>query len=389
LLGRDKWSIAKACLYKRPGFPFYTARALLLLSGGQVELVQFEIPGEGRGVGVLHGDAVLDVTAHRPELRYLFDVVETAWRANQSLEDFLRSLLRSGTGGMLDWASLWRAAPGSGEPFLLCPLDHHDWHHVLVSGTGLSHLGSMQSRDQMHRVDSLPSRDAAATQSPSTDSARMFARGVEGGKPATGVRGEAPEWFYKGNGGILRGHRAALEVPAFAIDGGEEPEIVGCYVIDAAGRPRRMGFALGNEWSDHATEKISYLHLAPSKLRTCAMGPTLNTHSDFQDISLRCSVVRRGNKIYDSGELKSGERWMCHSLRNLEDHHFKYPQHRRPGDVHLHFFGTSRLSFGTRQWKFEADDEIRIEAPGFSPTLVNRVALVRPTIAEPIVVAPA
>ncbi len=143
-------------------------------------------------------------------------------------------------------------------------------------------------------------------------------------------------------------------------------------LIDPAGHPRRLGFALSNEWSDHATEKISYLHLAPSKLRTCAVGPTLNTHSDFQEIALRCSVVRRGKTIYDSGKLQSGEKWvMCHSLRNLEDHHFKYPQHRRPGDVHLHFFGTSRLSFGTRDWRFETDDEIRIEAPGFSPTLVN------------------
>ena len=153
--------------------------------------------------------------------------------------------------------------------------------------------------------------------------------------------------------------------PPFALDGGEEPEIVGCYVIDPGGRPRRLGFALANEWSDHATEKISYLHLAPSKLRTCAVGPTLNTSSDFQDITLRCSVRRSGRTIYDSGELKSGEQFMCHALGNLEDHHFKYPQHRRPGDVHLHFFGTSRLSFGTRDWKFAADDEIHIEAPGF------------------------
>ncbi|HXY35223.1 MAG TPA: AraD1 family protein [Planctomycetaceae bacterium] len=353
-----------------------------------MELVQFEIPGAGRHVGVLEGDVVHDVTARRANLRFVVDLLEAAVRANLRLEAFLKSVLASGPAATLGWESLWRAAPAGAEPFLHCPLDHPDPHYVLVSGTGLSHIGSMQSRDQMHRAGAVPDEGAKA-QEPATDSARMFARGLEGGKPAAGVRGEAPEWFYKGDGGILRAHRAPLEVPAFALDGGEEPEIVGCYVIDAAGRPRRMGFALGNEWSDHATEKISYLHLAPSKLRTCAMGPTLNTHSDFQDISLRCSVVRRGNKIYDSGELKSGERWMCHSLRNLEDHHFKYPQHRRPGDVHLHFFGTSRLSFGTRQWKFEADDEIRIEAPGFSPTLVNRVALVRPTIAEPIVVAPA
>jgi hypothetical protein len=358
-----------------------------------VELVQFEVPGTGRRVGLLDENVVRDVTSQRAELRFVLDVFDAAFRSRQPLEVFLRSVMAGGGGATLDWDSLWRAAPGGAGPFLLPPLDHSDPHHVLVSGTGLTHTGSMQSRDEMHRAEAggkppSPS-EGAAKPAAATDSARMYARGLEGGKPAPGVRGEPPEWFFKGDGGILRGHRAALDIPSFALDGGEEPEIVGCYVIDPAGRPRRLGFALGNEWSDHATEKISYLHLAPSKLRTCAVGPTLNTHSDFQEIVLRCSVLRRGRTIYDSDELKSGESWMCHSLRNLEDHHFKYPQHLRPGDVHLHFFGTSQLSFGTRDWQFEAGDEVRIEAPGFSPALINRVALVPPTEAEPVVVAPA
>lgn len=36
---------------------------------------------------------------------------------------------------------------------------------------------------------------------------------------------------------------------------------------------------------------------------------------------------------------------MCHSLENLEYHHFKYSQFLTPGDVHIHFFGTATLSF--------------------------------------------
>jgi hypothetical protein len=360
-----------------------------------VQLVQYEIPDSGRipntgrRVGILAGDIVTDLTSIRPELRFVVDLFDAACRARQPLETFVQSVAAEGRASTLDWPALWNAAPGRGQPFLLPPVDHADPHRVLVSGTGLSHLGSMQSRDEMHRATGPAPSTPEPTATPMTDSARMFARGLAGGKPPAGQRGEAPEWFYKGDGGVLRGHRAALDIPPFALDGGEEPEIVGCYVIDAAGWPRRLGFALGNEWSDHATEKISYLHLAPSKLRTCAVGPTLDTHSLFDDISLRCSVLRGGRALYDSGELKSGERFMCHSLRNVEDHHFKYPQHRRPGDVHLHFFGTSRLSFGTRDWRFEADDEIRIDAPGFSPTLVNRVAVTRSSIAEPIVVAPA
>ena len=35
-----------------------------------------------------------------------------------------------------------------------------------------------------------------------TDSMKMFRLGVEGGKPAPGKIGTAPEWFYKGTGTI-------------------------------------------------------------------------------------------------------------------------------------------------------------------------------------------
>jgi len=225
----------------------------------------------------------------------------------------------------------------------------------------------METRDQMHAAL------AAEAEESKSDSKKMFELGLRGGKPERGVRGAAPEWFYKGGGFNLRGPNQSLELPGYALDGGEEPEIVGCYVIDAKGTPRRLGFALGNEWSDHATENINYLYLAPSKLRTCAVGPELVTDCDFQHIELRCTVSRNGEKIYDSGPLLSGERHMCHSLANCEDHHFKYAQHRIPGDVHLHYFGTSKLSHGERQWKYADGDQIRIEAPKFSAALVNTV----------------
>src|SRR5580658_7112922 len=73
-------------------------------AGIDVNLVQFEIPGTGRRVGILDGRIVQDVTARRSELRFLVDVFEAAFAANQSLEVFLRSVLASGAGGAtLDW----------------------------------------------------------------------------------------------------------------------------------------------------------------------------------------------------------------------------------------------------------------------------------------------
>ena len=62
------------------------------------------------------------------------------------------------------------------------------------------------------------------------------------------------------------------------------------------------------------------------------------------------------------------------------------PQHRVPGDVHLHYFGTSKLSYSERDWSYQAGDEISIEAPGFSAPLVNTVVVSRAVHQRPIVV---
>ena len=348
-----------------------------------MRIIQFEIPGVGRRVGIVEENRIRDLTAGREDWTHVADVFQEAIRTGQRLNSVITAAIPASHPASFSYDQLLNARPGGSEAFLCAPLDHPDPHRVSITGTGLTHTGSMQSRDQMHT-----DTDEAAPHG-KTDSAKMFEMGLAGGKPAPGERGVAPEWFYKGNGTNLRAHNAELELPAFALDGGEEPEIVGCYIIDAEGTPRRLGFALGNEWSDHATENINYLYLAPSKLRTCAVGPELNTDCEFSEIRLRCTVTRQDETIYHSGELFSGERYMSHSLANCEDHHFKYAQHRRPGDVHLHFFGTSKLSHSTREWTYQPGDEIRIESSEFSAALVNRVSAGDASDSQPIQVVPA
>ena len=105
------------------------------------------------------------------------------------------------------------------------------------------------------------------------------------------------------------------------------------------------------------------------------MGPELITDCEFQEIIIRCRILRESEAVYDSGELFTGEKHMSHSLANCEDHHFKYVQHRQPGDVHLHYFGTSKLSVGTRDGTFMDGDEVRIDAEGFSGSLVNTICI--------------
>ena len=167
-----------------------------------------------------------------------------------------------------------------------------------------------------------------------TDSMKMFRWGVMGGRPEPGAIGVAPEWFYKGVGTNLRAHGEPLLVPTFAEDGGEEAEIAGVYLIGPDGRPCRLGMAVGNEFSDHAFEKRNYLNLAGSKLRTCALGPELVLEPGFQSVPGQVVIERAGLAIWQRA-VRTGEAEMCHSLRNLEHHHFKFDAHRRAGDVHL------------------------------------------------------
>jgi hypothetical protein len=245
----------------------------------------------------------------------------------------------------------------------LAPVDHPDSAHCVVTGTGLTHLGSAEGRDRMHK--------AAAT-GQATDSMRMFLMGLEGGKPEAGMAGVQPEWFYKGDGSILVAPGAALTQPCFAADGGEEPEIAGLYLIDADGAPVRLGFCLANEFSDHVTEQQNYLWLGHSKLRQAALGSELLLGELPRDVRGMARILRGETVIWEKPFL-SGEANMSHSIANIEHHHFKYPLFRRPGDIHVHFFGTSTLSFadGVRN---EAGDVFEIEADAFTIPLRNPLA---------------
>jgi hypothetical protein len=71
-------------------------------------------------------------------------------------------------------------------------------------------------------------------------------------------------------------------------------------------------------------------------------------------------------------EFLSGEANMCHSLENLEYHHFKYAQFLRPGDVHVHFFGTATLSFADGI-KTQPGDLFEISQAEFGAPLVNGI----------------
>ncbi|MDP9012689.1 MAG: hypothetical protein M3O41_08565 [Pseudomonadota bacterium] len=243
---------------------------------------------------------------------------------------------------------------------ILPPIAHQDPARVWLTGTGLTHLGSADARDRMH---------AKAHSADASDSMRMFRMGLEGGKAAGGGPGVQPEWFYKGDGRSIVAPEAPLTSPQFALDGGEEPELAGIYVIAQDGTPFRLGFCLANEFSDHIMERMNYLYLAHSKLRPASIGPELLLGELPADIR-GSARVRRGTETIWEKPFLTGENNMSHYVRNLEHHHFKYSLFRRPGDVHVHFFGTATLSFSDGI-KPQDGDVFEIEAAPFGLPLRN------------------
>lgn len=250
--------------------------------------------------------------------------------------------------------------------YIRVPCMHPDPAHCYVTGTGLTHTGSAETRNAMHTKLSINAEENLS------DSMRMFKRGLENGKPKNGATGAEPEWFYKGDGDIVVAPWQALPVPSFAEDAGEEPEIAAFYLIDRDGNPQRIGYALGNDFSDHVKERQNYLLLAHSKLRPCSVGPEiylgeLPTHLAGQ------SRIRRDGQVLWEKPFLTGEDNMVHSIANLEHHHFKYSQFRRPGDLHIHFFGTATLSYADGV-VVRNGDVLEMEIPLFGRSLSNTVS---------------
>jgi hypothetical protein len=327
-----------------------------------LRLIQFVGSEGARAVAAISGDGVPRVVRRAQSVR---DLALEAHRAGRGLAATVEA---HGLGETVDYDRL------IAEKRLLLPLDHPEPSRIVVALTGLTHLGSAQSRDSMHTK--LQGADL-------TDSMKMFKLGLEGGKPKEGAIGVQPEWAYKGDGSWLVAPEQPIELPGYAEDGGEEGEVAGLYVIGDDGAVLRVGFAIGNEYSDHAMERRNYLYLAHSKLRQSSFGPEVYVGELPREVKGSVRVLRDAKEAW-RGELLSGEENMCHSIANLEQHHFKYAGFRRPGDVHVYYYGASALSCA-EGFATKPGDVFEVDVPAFGRPLRNPLVAGKPD--RPISVA--
>lgn len=320
-----------------------------------------------RLVQIEKGDTRRVAMVEEPHLRLLSGVSSIYALANSAITAGIKlsdAARQRATQELVDYDLIYA---GRSDWRILPAMDHpEEPARCLVSGTGLTHLGSARDRQAMHG-------HAATSQEleDMTDSMKMFRWGIDGGRPADGCIGTPPEWFYKGTGTVLRAHGEALDVPPYAEDGGEEAEVACVYLIAPDHRPRRIGMTTGNEFSDHCFERKNYLNLASSKLRNCAIGPELVLDPEFESVPGEV-VIEHGGGVLWSKPIRTGEAEMCHSLQNIEHHHFKVEGHRRPGDVHVHFLGADCLSFG-EGIQLSHGDVMQIKFEGFGRPLRNSV----------------
>ncbi len=148
-----------------------------------MQIIQFENRANQRAVAKVEGNMAYPVK----NIQSVRDLALLAIRNKVSLEQQVEALgFESET---YDYSSLLA------DLKVLPPLDHPDPTHCLISGTGLTHLGSASARDKMHQQN-------LSDDSSVTDTMRIFQWGLQNGRPAQGQIGAQPEWFYKGDGSI-------------------------------------------------------------------------------------------------------------------------------------------------------------------------------------------
>ena len=310
----------------------------------------FDLRGQRR-VALVEGDYLRLLDG----IRTVYEIAQRAIRRQQPLDEAVRQTIGQET-------ESYERVREDGR--LLLPFDHPDPYRFWATGTGLTHLGSATSRNAMH----------TAGESALTDSMKLFRDGLARGRMVDDQPGSLPEWFFKGNGLSAVPPGGALPLPGYALDGGEEAEIVGLYLNDDAGQPYRVGFALGNEYSDHVLEKQNYLYLAHSKLRAYSFGPELRLGELPAEVRGVSRIWRDGAVRWER-EFLSGEAHMSHNLANLEHHHFQYPLFRQPGDAHCHFFGAAVLSFSDGV-PAQPGDVFELNVPLFGQPLRNPLVAV-------------
>lgn len=281
----------------------------------------------------------------------LIDLVRESIKTQQALSTLIESQLSE---EVLEIETLLN------KNAFIFPIQHGNDHSTLVGGSGLTH----QNRALMRKGMEAGNNNLSDVQ-------RLFQLGLNEGKLDVEISRARPEWFYKGRIVNARTHGQALEIPSYDLGGGEEAEIVAVYYISEDRQAYRVGFCLGNEFSDHALEKENYYYASQCKLRPFSIGSEIIIGDIPEKIQLDVCIFRKNEPLWQA-TVNTGEANMLYSYQNIENYILQNSHVRMADIVYFHFMGTSAISYADNV-VLQNDDRVRISSLIFALPLENTI----------------
>jgi 2-dehydro-3-deoxy-D-arabinonate dehydratase len=239
----------------------------------KMRLVQFFVPELGKRVGVVEGEAVVDITEVVPTTLAL---LERAVAEGKSFEAKAKEALdeaRERSAQTVDFNSL-QNPPSPDKPHLLLPIDAAE-----IWGAGVTYKRSAEERDLDSQTDIYT---------------RVYFS-------------DRPELFFKATL-----HRCALPFGEIGVRSDSEFTAVEAEVAVVVGTDNRpVAFTLCNDVSAWDIERANPLYLPQSKIYAgcCSFGPMLVTAEQIADpysIVVRCRVIRDGKVVFE-GEASTAQ----------------------------------------------------------------------------------
>jgi 2-dehydro-3-deoxy-D-arabinonate dehydratase len=251
-----------------------------------MKLCQFQTPRGGRRVGVVDGDAVIDITAPAERVTSVLDLLLRG-RTPAGIERLARRLAAGRRRPRLPWAELDRA-PTARRPGLLAPVDPPE-----VWGAGITYRRSAEYYTE-HETGS--------------------------GHRGKGIydyvyESVRPELFFKATASRCAGPHAPVGVRGDSTLTAVEAELA--CVVGVGGAI--VGYTIGNDMSAWDIERENPLFLPQSKVFQggFAFGPVLATRSTVPDahaLEIRCVVERGGQPLYEGRTNTAQLKRRCEEL---------------------------------------------------------------------------
>lgn len=248
-----------------------------------MKLIQFNLPGQGKRVGIVTREAeVIDVTSE--ESPGVLEVLTLAYQENVSLGVLLADIQeRVSTGSVMPFAPNRRDEgklrfkdldnpPDPNKPHLLLPIDPPE-----VWGCGVTYKRSADMRDEDSEQDIY---------------SRVY-------------NADRPEIFFKATPPRCVGANDFICIRSDSTLTATEPELA--YILGEDGEI--AGYTICNDVSAWDIERDNPLYLPQSKMfyGCCALGPMFVTPSEIDDpynLNIKCVVLRDDTPIYE-GEVNT------------------------------------------------------------------------------------